>query len=206
MKRFLPPLLLLALLAASAAAYYVLVVRTPPAHAPVAVRVEPLIEAAALAMKGLNLMQGEKGLEFWRLKADWAAMHQDSGVIDVREPRVRYTLGDGSKEDYVFVVSQLGKITDDQRVLTMWDHVVMTHGQDVLTGPLLVYKTDERIARFPDGAEFENPGMDGAFGNLQWNMDTNLLDGGNGVVVVFKARDATPAAHNAAGTTEPAIP
>lgn len=35
----------------------------------------PLEEAAGLAIKGINLFQGDKGIELWRLKASWAHLH-----------------------------------------------------------------------------------------------------------------------------------
>ena len=49
-----------------------------------------------LAIKGINLFQGNKGLELWRLKASWAHMSQNGDTIDVDKPVVRYALGEGS--------------------------------------------------------------------------------------------------------------
>ena len=56
----------------------------------------PLEEVAGLAIKGINLFQGNKGLELWRLKASWAHMSQNGDTIDVDKPVVRYALGEGS--------------------------------------------------------------------------------------------------------------
>ncbi|MFR3458495.1 MAG: hypothetical protein ACLTTU_09370 [Bilophila wadsworthia] len=90
----------------------------------------PLEEVAGLAIKGINLFQGNKGLELWRLKASWAHMSQNGDTIDVDKPVVRYALGEGSAsnpdDDVLDVQAQLGKITDNQRFLTLWDDVVIT--------------------------------------------------------------------------------
>ncbi len=153
---------------------------------------DPLIEAATLAIKGINLMQGEKGFEYWRLKADWAAMHHEGDVIDVREPRVRYTLGEGADEDYVYAVSQFGKISDQQQVLTMWDDVVLTRGEDTIVGPEMTYRTDERKVRFPKGGTIMRPTMEGTFGSLVWDMDANRIEGGEGVDITFEAKNPVP--------------
>lgn len=149
---------------------------------------DPVIEAAALAVRGVSLLQGEKGFEFWRLKADWAAVHQENDVIDVREPKVRYTLGEGGDEEYVYVSSDLGRVTDGQRILTLWQHVRLTRGSAVITGPKLVYTADDRIVLFLDGAELDSPEMSGTFTRLRWNMGQKRIDGEEGIDVTFKAR------------------
>ena len=154
--------------------------------------VDPLIEATTLAIKGINLMQGEKGFEFWRLKAEWAAMHQEKDVIDVREPKVRYTLGEGSDDDYVYATSEYGRVTDQQHVLTMWQNVRLTRGEDTLTGPELTYRTDERLVRFPKGGVIVRPTMTGSFGVLAWDMNANRIDADEGVDIVFEVRPSAP--------------
>jgi len=133
-------------------------------------------------------LQGEKGFEFWRLKAEWAAVHQENDVIDVRDPRVRYTLGEGGGEDYVYVSSELGQVTDGQRVLTLWRQVRLTREDAVVTGPKLVYTADDRVASFLDGADLDSPGMTGAFTRLRWSLSQNRIDAEAGIDVTFKAR------------------
>ena len=149
---------------------------------------DPVIEAATLAIKGINLLQGEKGFEFWRLKAEWAAMHQENDVIDVREPKVRYTLGEDGREDYVYVSSDLGRVMDGQRILTLWQRVRLTHGEAIVTGPKLVYTANDRIALFLDGAELDSPEMSGTFTRLRWSMGQKQIEGEEGIDVTFKAR------------------
>ena len=195
MKRLLLPFACVALIVLLVLGYWLLTSSTAPEGKPKG-DLDPLLEAASLAVKGVNLLQGEKGFEFWRLKAEWASMQQEKDVIDVREPRVRYTLGEGGGEDYVYVVSELGRITDSQRVLTLWQNVVVTHGRDLIRGPKLVYTADDRIARFPDGAIFDNPDMSGTFTQLRWSMNTNRIESEGGIDMTFKARDP-----QAAGST-----
>ena len=156
---------------------------------------DPLIEAAALAIKGISLMQGGKGFEYWRLKADWAAMGQSDGIIEVREPNVRYTLGEGASEDYVYAVSEYGRITEQQQVLTMWSNVRLTRGEDVLVGPEMTYRTDARTVYFPQGGIITRPTMSGTFGSLLWDMNANRIEGGSGVDILFEVE--TPTAHTA---------
>lgn len=51
-------------------------------------------------------------------------MSQNGDTIDVDKPVVRYALGEGSAsnpdDDVLDVQAQLGKITDNQRFLTLW--------------------------------------------------------------------------------------
>lgn len=54
----------------------------------------PLEQAVGLAIQGIRLFQGEKGLELWRLNATWAHLSQDGEIINVDSPHVVYALGD----------------------------------------------------------------------------------------------------------------
>jgi hypothetical protein len=149
---------------------------------------DSVLEAATLAVKGISLLQGERGFEFWRLKAEWAAMHQEGGEIDVREPKVRYTLGEGGGEDYVYVSSDLGRVADGQRILTLWQRVRLTRDDAVVTGPKLVYTANDRVALFLDGAALDSPQMSGTFTRLRWDMSRKRMDGEAGIDVTFKSR------------------
>jgi hypothetical protein len=148
---------------------------------------DALLDAATLAIKGISLIQGEGGFEYWRLKANWAGMSEKDGDIDVREPVVRYNLGEKGNEDFVHVVAELGRISDNQRVLTLWRNVVLTHDDAVMTGPVLIYQADTRHVFFPEGADLENGKMTGTFTTLRWNMRTRVIEGEQGIDIVFKA-------------------
>jgi 3-deoxy-D-manno-octulosonate 8-phosphate phosphatase (KDO 8-P phosphatase) len=149
---------------------------------------EALLDAATLALRGISLMQGEGGFEYWRLRANWASMDEKQGVIDVREPVVRYNLGENGQEDFVRAVAELGRISDNQRVLTLWRNVVLTHDNAVMTGPRLVYQANSRSVSFPEGAALEDETVSGVFTRLTWDMSTRIIEGRQGISLVFKAR------------------
>ena len=158
----------------------------------------PLEEVAGLAIKGINLFQGNKGLELWRLKASWAHMSQNGDTIDVDKPVVRYALGEGSAsnpdDDVLDVQAQFGKITDNQRFLTLWDDVVITRYDEVITSSRMDYDANKRLMTFPEGAVFESPTASGTATLLAWDLAASEVHGSEGVLVVLKPRpDATNA-------------
>ena len=167
----------------------------------------PLEEVAGLAIKGINLFQGNKGLELWRLKASWAHMSQNGDTIDVDKPVVRYALGEGSAsnpdDDVLDVQAQLGRITDNQRFLTLWDDVVITRYDDVITSSRMNYDANKRLMTFPEGVALESPTASGTATFFTWDLATNEMHGSGGVLVVLKPR---PDAPNANATPSPREP
>ena len=156
----------------------------------------PLEEAAGLAIKGINLFQGDKGIELWRLKASWAHMSQEGEVIDVERPVVHYLLGDVSEADpgtdMLDVQSEKGRISDNQRFLTLWDDVVITRLDNVITSPRMNYDANKRTMTFPEGASLESPTASGTATVFVWNLQTNEMHGSEGVTVILKPRDTLP--------------
>ena len=167
----------------------------------------PLEEVAGLAIKGINLFQGNKGLELWRLKASWAHMSQNGDTIDVDKPVVRYALGEGSAsnpdDDVLDVQAQLGRITDNQRFLTLWDDVVITRYDDVITSSRMNYDANKRLMTFPEGAALESPTASGTAAFFTWDLATNEMHGSGGVLVVLKPRPDDPNANAAHSPREP---
>ncbi len=147
---------------------------------------DALEKTSTLMLKGLNLVQGEKGIEFWRLKATWAGMEQTDSSIEVTQPDVWYTLGDGAGNDRVHAVSKHGKITDNQRVLTMWGDVVLTRFDQTILAPVMVYYANERAIHFPQGAEVRSAKGSGTFKRLKWSMPDNTIMGEGGISVLFQ--------------------
>lgn len=140
-----------------------------------------------LAIKGISLFQGEGGLELWRLKASWAHMTEEGGVIDVDSPVVRYTLGDPALEDYLDVVAQKGRITDNQRHLALWGDVVVTRAEQKVTGARLDYDAATRTMVFPEGAQLDGPSASGSSRLFTWNLADNVMTGEGGVSILLKA-------------------
>lgn len=150
-----------------------------------------------LAIKGISLFQGESGLELWRLKASWAHITEEGGVIDVDSPVVRYTLGDPALEDYMDVAAQKGRITDNQRHLALWGDVVVTRAEQKVTGPRLDYDAATRTMVFPEGAQLDGPSASGESRLFTWNLADNVMIGEGGVSILLKA---------VPGEEEPAVP
>ena len=167
----------------------------------------PLEEVAGLAIKGINLFQGNKGLELWRLKASWAHMSQNGDTIDVDKPVVRYALGEGSAsnpdDDVLDVQAQLGRITDNQRFLTLWDDVVITRYDDVITSSRMNNDANKRLMTFPEGAALESPTASGTAAFFTWDLAANEMHGSGGVLVVLKPRPDDPNANAAPSPREP---
>lgn len=156
----------------------------------------PLEEVAGLAIKGINLFQGNKGLELWRLKASWAHMSQNGETIDVDKPVVRYALGEGSAgnpdDDVLDVKAEQGRITDNQRFLTLWDDVVISRFDDTITAPRMNYDANKRLMTFPEGAALESPTASGTAKLFTWDLANNEMHGSEGVLVILKPRPETP--------------
>ncbi len=79
-----------------------------------------LEEAVGVAMKGIELVQGEKGIELWRLKATWAQLRQSNNVIDVDSPDLVYQM-DGGRQ--LRIVAQKGEVQQQVQLVRMWDDV-----------------------------------------------------------------------------------
>lgn len=146
-----------------------------------------LKEAIDLAVRGVRLSQGEAGHESWTLDADWATLRQETGLVQVNSPIVRYALGDPDKSPprQVEVRAESGRLEDNNTLLTMEGSVRAEYQDEVLTGPVATFRNDARILLFPDGASLDGPMLAGTAGILRWNLATNILDGEKGVDVVW---------------------
>jgi len=136
----------------------------------------------------MQLFNGDQGKELWRLKASWGNIVRNGEEIELESPDVRYTLGDPELEDYLYVQARKGKITDKQQVVEMWGDVVVRHGEETVTGPLLTYDSRTREMRFPKGAVIDGPTADLHTPFLRWKMDDNLMQAEQGVDATLKAR------------------
>lgn len=150
---------------------------------------ETLEDAVGLALKGVELVQGEKGVELWRLKATWAALRQERGVIDVDSPDIVYKVGDA--EEPLHVVAPKGEVLDNQTFIRLWDEVVCTYKEYVLTSTLMTYNSTVRRMVFPDGAHIVGPTSQGNATRLSWNLATNIIEGDGGVKVHWSAAPRT---------------
>lgn len=169
----------------------------------------PLEEAAGLAIQGVKLFQGDKGLELWRLRASWAHLSQEGDVINVDSPHVVYALGDkglppagegtdvpsaGSaadaaetvqNPDLLDVTAQKGRLAERQRYLSLWGNVVITRASDKISGPRMEYDSLTRIMTFPDGATLESKRGCGTAKILQWDLEKNEITCPEGIEILL---------------------
>lgn len=141
-----------------------------------------------LALQGVNLFNGEKGAELWRLKASWAHLSQEGDSILVDAPVVRYTMGDPAAEDYLDVKSEKGTVTDGQRYLNLTGNVDVRRMGDVLTGPQMNYDSKTRVMVFPTGARLESERATGDADVFTWDLSTNTMLAEGNVDVLIKPR------------------
>lgn len=138
-------------------------------------------KAVGLALKGINLVQGEKGLELWRLKATWASLREEGGQIDVEMPDMVYRVGDA--EMPLHVTANKGNVAQNQQFLRLWENVVCTYDDYTLRAPLMTYDGKSRTMTFPDGAHVENAKTKGFAHMLRWDLNTNIIEGLEGVTI-----------------------
>lgn len=136
-------------------------------------------------MKGIELVQGEKGIELWRLKATWAQLRQSNNVIDVDSPDLVYQM-DGGKQ--LRIVAKKGEVQQQVQVVRMWDEVHATHEQHELFANLMVYNGTRRVMYFPEGARIEGQTLSGNATRLEWDVADNVLRGSDGVSMLLTPR------------------
>ncbi|MCC8194545.1 MAG: hypothetical protein LIP28_07870 [Deltaproteobacteria bacterium] len=68
-------------------------------------------DVAALAMKAINLTQGEHGAELWRLKANWGNMRRKDNVMELEKPDFTYYMPPDNKA--IFIVGDKGEIEQE---------------------------------------------------------------------------------------------
>lgn len=144
-----------------------------------------LEEAVGVAMKGIELVQGEKGIELWRLKATWAQLRQSDNIIDVDKPDLVYQM-DGGKQ--VRIVAQKGEVQQQVQLVRMWDDVHATHERHELFASLMVYNGTSRTMYFPEGARMAGQGMSGNATKLEWDVAADVLRGSDGVSLLLMPR------------------
>lgn len=148
-----------------------------------------LEDSLGLALKGVNLSQGENGIELWRLKASWACLSKDRESIQVDSPTVQYLLGDGLNNDTITVRSDKGKIVENQNTIILWKNLLIAQDNKSITGPYMVYDTKKRHIYFPDGAQFTSPQATSAAGKVSWDLKSNIISGKNGIKVTIHAKN-----------------
>ena len=137
-----------------------------------------------LAMKSINLSQGEDGFELWRLRASAASIVKKDDFIFLDSPRLVYFMKDGTE---LKVVSDRGEIHQEQQLINFIDNVVVTRGHSTITGPMLVYNGTVKTMTFPRGGMFIEPESRGKAHQIIWHINNKEIEGVGNVVVDFAA-------------------
>ncbi len=157
-----------------------------------------------LAMKGIQVSQGEKGTEEWRLFADWATMRRKTGVLQVENPLMWHRVGEGTvlfeggksktmllqdDAEKISIKSDHGIVYDNNTKVLLQDNVSASQNANRVEGPFLSYNSTERIAVFPEKADFQGEGISGSAEILSWNMRSNKIYGTGNVEVEWLPQD-----------------
>lgn len=141
-------------------------------------------EVAALAMKAMNLTQGEHGAELWRLKADWGNMRRSDQILELEKPRFTYYMPPEHIE--LTIVSDKGEIDENEQKIRFVTNVVATYRDRRITAPSLVYFGKSREVVCPEGAEMTGAGMEGTANRVVWRLRDKVLEGLGDVDMTFE--------------------
>ena len=139
--------------------------------------------ALRLALKSINLSQGEGGFELWRLKAEWATVQKQDETIVVEKPHLTYFVKDGAPP--MLIRSATGSIDQKNRILRFLNAVRVSQEAKLLTSDMLIYQGDDKTMTFPGGGEFFDTGVFGRAGRLVWHIEEKRIDASDGVSVHF---------------------
>lgn len=135
-----------------------------------------------MSIDGMEIVQGEKGHELWRLIADSATMGEEGGDIIADKPRLTYYMYDESGErEVLYVTSDTGDVNQKENRMRFVGNVVVTHNQDVLTTNLIIYDGPNNRLNCPEKSWINSPGMKGVANTMSWHLDDNTLHANGGV-------------------------
>ncbi len=140
-------------------------------------------ESATMALKSIELVQGESGKMIWRLRTSSAIMRRQDGNIEVREPRLTYFLKPDDKE--LFVQAELGDIIQTENKFRFVKNVYITSGERSVAGDLLEYDGSTRTMTLPHASYFSSPDLEGSASKVIWRMDDSAIEALGNVNVYF---------------------
>jgi hypothetical protein len=141
-------------------------------------------DVAALAMKTLEMKQGEHGIELWRLKAAWGNVRQEGGMLELATPRFTYYMPPNNEE--LQVVSERGEVDQSAKIIRFVRSVVATYGNSTLKAPLMVYNGTAKTLIFPQGTDFAGPDMEGTARDAVWRLNDRVIDASGGVDITWE--------------------
>ncbi len=140
-------------------------------------------DVAALAVKAIEMKQGEHGIELWRLKAEWGNVRQEGGLLELEKPRFTYYMPPNNEE--IRIVSEVGEVNQHTKIIRFIRSVVATYGNNTLKSPLMVYNGTSKALIFPRGTDFGGPNMDGTAHDAVWRLNDRVIDASGGVDITW---------------------
>lgn len=139
-----------------------------------------------MSITGMEIVQGEKGRELWRLVAKDAVMSEQGGDIVAQKPYLTYYLNadqaePGAEREILLVESDTGDVNQRDNRMRFVGNVVATHNDDVLTTELIIYDGASGRLNCPDESFIESVGMRGRADEMSWHLDDNTLHASGGV-------------------------
>lgn len=141
-------------------------------------------DVAALALKAINLTQGEKGAELWRLKADWGNMRRRDNVMELEKPAFTYYMPPDNK--VITITSLKGEIEQEEQRIRFIESVVATYDGRTLHAPEIVYFGKPREIVCPQGGRVEGEGYEGSARHIVWRMNKQLIEAVGDIDVLFE--------------------
>ncbi len=159
-------------------------------------------DVAALAVKAIEMKQGEHGVELWRLKAEWGNVRQEGGLLELKKPKFTYLMPPDNAE--LQVTSEQGEVNQTTKIIRFIQSVVVTQGNNTLRAPIMVYNGTAKTLLFPQGAEFDGRGVEGTAANALWRLNDRVIDASDGVDMTWeRAVDLTAVPRQHRNGTKP---
>ena len=140
-------------------------------------------DVAALAMKVINMTQGENGVELWRLKADWGNMLRNKDTMELEKPNFTYYMPPDNEE--INITANKGEIEQELQKIRFVDSVVATYGNRTLHAPVTEYTGKAKEVLFPEGAMFMGESMTGKADKVVWHLGSKIIEASGNVNMTF---------------------
>lgn len=161
-------------------------------------------DLAALAVKAIDLKQGEHGVELWRLKAEWGNMRREGGLLELEKPNFTYYMPPHNEE--VRVKAETGDVSQTSKLIRFRTNVQADYDGKIISGPLMVYNGTGKVLTFPEGAVFAGPGMSGDAPTVTWLLNEQLIKADGGVSMTWEGDRPLPGGKTSRKHSEAVVP
>lgn len=147
-------------------------------------------DVAALAVKAVDMTQGEKGFELWRLKADWGSIRRNDDIMELEKPKFTYYMPPDNVE--LKITSDKGEIEQEDQRIRFMDNVRAMFGERTVTANLILYEGKNRQVIFPTGAHITGASFDGTADRVVWRLQDQVVEATGDVDITFKNDQDVP--------------